>query len=118
MVINALVNSLDLFRPSKASGFDGVVTYAKSTLSNIKVGQPSRGWTVDTAGSTRSATATLYWNVGHSGQAPALTPAFKVGDIICNHSDDLTPSDDHLTVQAITRQTFKGVLHHYEVVLV
>ena len=118
MVVGALVNVLDLFRPSKASGYDGVVTYTKTTISNIKLGQPSKGWTTDTAGSVRSSTATLYWNVGHSSMSTSLSPVFKEGDIICAHSSATTPDDDHWTVQAVTEQFFKGQLHHYEVVLV
>lgn len=118
MVISALVRNLDLFRPTKGSSYDSPVSYSKATLTGIKLGQPSKGWTVDTAGSVRSSTATLYWNIGHSGQSPALSPVFKVGDILCQPSDSSEPSDDRLTVQSVTEQTFKGVLHHYEVVLV
>jgi len=43
---------------------------------------------------------------------------FKEGDILCNASSATTPADDRFTVQAVTEQTFKGALHHYEVVLV
>ena len=118
MVVGALVSTLDLFRPSKASGYNGAITYTKATLTGIKLGQPTKGWTTDTAGSVRSATATLYWNVGHSGQSPAMTPVFKEGAILCAVSSAKTPASDHFTVQAVTEQTFKGSLHHYEVVLV
>ena len=118
MVVGALVNKLDLFRPSKATGYNGAITYTKATLSNIKLGQPSKGWTTDTSGAVRSATATLYYNAGHSAQSPLLSPVFKEGDILCNASSATTPADDRFTVQAVTEQTFKGALHHYEVVLV
>ena len=117
-MVEALANRIDLFRPVKASGYNGAVTYTKATLSGIKLAQPSRGWTVDTAGSVRQVTATLYWNAGHSGESPVLTPPFQTGDIICTESQSTTPSDDRFTVQSVTEHTFKGVIHHYEVVLV
>ena len=117
MVI-ALAGRLDQFRPTKAAGYDGAVTWSKATLSGVKLGQPSKGWSLDTAGAVRMNTATLYWNVGHSGQKPALVPPFQPGDVICSPSQGTSPGTERLTVQAVTEQTFKGVLHHYEVVLV
>lgn len=140
MVNEALGRTLYLFRPSKATGYNGTITYTRSVLTGCKLGQPSKGWTVDTAGAMRSATATLYWNFGHSVQTPTLDPLFKEGDIISTRPalrkvqdsrfilEDATdivgdrqgevPSDVEFTINTVTEHTFKGVLHHYEVVLV
>ena len=141
MVIGeALGRTLWQFRPSKAPGYNGAVTYTRCKLTNCKLGQPTKGWTTDTAGAMRAASASLFWNVGHSGQEPALDPFFQEGDIIstrpalrsvrdasfdvqdsqdiCGDRQGETPSDIEYTVRSVTEHTFKGVIHHYEVVLV
>lgn len=116
-MVRALAGSYDLFRPSKASGYDGAMTYTKVTIFNAKLSQPSHGWTIDTAGSMRTETATLYYNPNHSSMSSVLDPLFKTGDIICKASDATEPSAERLTVQSITEHTARGSLHHYEVVL-
>lgn len=139
-MVRALGITLFQFRPFKAvDAYDGSLEYIKSSLANCKLEHPKKGWTVDTAGSSRSASAVLYWNVGHSVQEPRLDPPFKEGDIITTMpafrkveddkfvlADAMTEVGDRqgdvpdmeFTVQAVREQTFKGVLHHYEVILV
>ena len=118
-MVRALAGTYDMFRPSKASGYDGKITYTKTTITNAKLSQPSHGWTVDTAGSVRTETATLYYNPSQSSMSSALDPLFKVGDMLCKASPTATePSAERLTVQSITEHTARGVLHHYEVVLI
>ena len=116
-MVNALSNSVDIFRPSKGEGYNGAVIYQKATLYNIKLAQPTRGWTVDTGGAMRSVTATLYFNVGHSSVVGGLEPIFAVGDMVCDVSGDSEPSEERLVVRSVTVQRFKGSVHHYEVVL-
>lgn len=118
MVKDALTSSFSLYRPQKASGYDGAVTYTRARLDGVKLAQPSRGWTVDSAGATRSVTATLYYNFGKSAQNPTLTPIFERGDILTDVSEEDVPIPSKFIVQAVTEHTFKGIPHHLEVVLV
>ena len=138
-MVEALGRTLYHFRPVKADGYNGATTFMRTVLTNCKLGQASKGWIVDTAGSTRSASAVMYWNFGHSEQTPQLDPLFREGDIIATHpalrkvkdaryiladvfsevgdTQGDVPSDVEFTVQSVQEHTFKGKLHHYEVVL-
>ena len=117
-MLRALAGTIDLFRPSKAEGYDGKITYTKSVIHNAKLSQPSHGWNTDTGGSVRTETATLYYNPTHSSMSPALLPPIRRGDILCRSSEATEPSAERFTVQSVTEHPFRGKLHHYEVVLV
>lgn len=117
-MVTALQNRLDLFRPYKPAGYDSETTYTKYVLSNVKLNQPSTGWTVGTDGSMQKKTATLFYNFGRSASSGSAPELFKAGDIICTPSQSVVPSADRFVVQAVTTHTFKGSEHHLEVVLV
>lgn len=107
---------LDLYRPLEKESYGSQQTYAMSVLDHVKLGQPSKGWSVSTNGSVQAVTATLYFNIGLSNAEPTQEPLFRAGDVIVRHGAEV--SAERFVVQSVTEQWLKGSLHHYEVVLV
>ena len=119
MVESAFYTNLDLFRPVKPTKPTDSLTYEKVKLLKVKLGNSAKGWVISGNGAVQSNTATLYFNFGTSGQYPALLePIFQEGDFICECSEATEPPKRRFTVKSVIEQTFKGQLHHYEVVLV
>lgn len=117
MVKDALVSQLDLFRPYKQTDTSGKITYRKVSIFNVKLNQNSSAWVTDTTGAVQSKSATLFYNNGISSHSSLLSPLFQAGDIVCETTDDKEPPIDRLVVRNVTEHTFKGALHHIEVVL-
>lgn len=117
MVKEALVSELSLFRPYKQTDTSGKITYRKISLFNVKLNQNSSAWVTDTTGAVQSKGATLFYNIGISSQSTLLSPLFQTGDIVCNATSFKEPPVDRLVVKSVTEHTFKGSLHHIEVVL-
>lgn len=120
MVIETLIKSLDLYRPTLPQTHSPVaeVAYTKAVLSKVKLGQNTVGWQLGTTGATQVMGATIFFNHGVSAESPRLEPVFKEGDIICEHSETATaPSAKKFVVKAVHEHTFKGYFHHYEVEL-
>ena len=117
MVRDTMTQSYDLFRPVKPQTPTGTASYVKAALSGVNLSRSSKGYRVSSNGMTEYASATLFYNLGTSSESPALNPLFQAGDMICSPSENQSPAGKRLIVQDVTEQFFKGVLHHYEVVL-
>ena len=118
MVTDTLKTTVSLFRPLKKNKTDARTTFEKTTVSAVKLSQPSSAWVTDSTGEVQSKAGSIFYNIGISSEYPELDPLFKVGDFICEETDSDTPPKERQVVQRVTEQTFKGKLHHIEVVLV
>ena len=104
-MVNSFVQSAVQRRPQAKQSYREGQTYVDAELSNVKIAQPQKAWTVNVQGAMQTLSATLYFNVGLSVQSPVMEPPFQYGDLI-------------VAVQGVVHQWFKGHLHHYEVALV
>lgn len=110
-MVNSFVQSAVQRRPQAKQSYREGQTYVEAELSNVKIAQPQKAWTVNVQGAMQTLSATLYFNVGLSVQSPAMEPAFQYGDLIVEEGRTYV-------VQGVVHQWFKGHLHHYEVALV
>lgn len=117
MVKDTLVNELCLFRPHNKKNTSAETDFTRVIVHNVKLNESSSSWVNSTDGAVQSRTATIFYNCGVSSESPALEPLFKEGDFICHYTIASVPPKDRFVVKKVVEQTFKGKLHHIEVIL-
>lgn len=118
MLLSTLSEEYSVFRKSG----DGLLVpsgFKKAKVSNVKLAQPSHGWTVGTNGAVNERTATLFFHPDKSliTSISGDWNGFEVGDMVCSLTDADRPPEDRFVVKSITKQSFKGRFHHFEIVL-
>ncbi|MGP1507451.1 MAG: hypothetical protein ACTTJW_01035 [Sphaerochaeta sp.] len=116
--MSTLSEEYSVFRPSG----DGLLIrsgFARARVSGVKLAQPSHGWSIEANGAVNESTATLFFHPGKSTITPVSGEwnSLQVGDILCNLTDAAEPPSERFVVKRITRQSFKGRFHHFEMML-
>lgn len=117
MLLKCYNQSVDVFRPTNGVSTVDEVSYVKTTVTGIHIGDPSYGadligktFSRNTIGEIQSNPYTIFMRQGVSTDFD-----FKIGDIVCKPSDSNVPLEEFSRVVAINPRMSKGVLHHIEV---